>query len=349
MSISLFDLRTLLGVVKNAPRVKSFLRDTYFSNVVTCSTETVDIDVVDLEKKKMAAFVSPLSGGSFTYRDGYSTHTYKPPMIAPKIPTSAADILKRMPGETIYATRSPEQRAQQIIADNLQYLDRQITRREEWMAAQALFTGAVSIKGEGVNDVISFWPAEESKKPYTEVATKWDASGADPLADLDALCEKTADASGLTPVRALLGAKAARALVAKLTKDGVLDDRRIDLGSIQPASELPAGARYIGTLRYPQLELYTYSEKYVDDATGDLTPLVPEDKVLISCAEAQTTRAYGIVNIIDAAGNSQWIEGDRVPNSWVQRERPAGQVVQMTSRPLLIVNQPQAFRVAKVI
>lgn len=348
MSVSLFDLRTLIGVVQRAPRVGTYLRDTYFPNVKTFATKEVDIDIVDQEKRQLAAFVHPRSGGSFSYRQGYETRSYRPAAIAPKIPTDADEILTRQPGETLYSPLSPEQRAQRIIADNLQFLDRQITRREEWMCSQALFTGKIAIKGEGVDDIISFWPSDENKQPYTEVATKWGTSGADPLGDLDAAVDACGDASGLTPVRLLMGTKAAKALMQHLLKDGILDDRRIDLGHIQP-SDLGNGVRYLGTLRYPQLDLYTYTEKYLDDETGKLVPFVPENLCLLSCNGASTLRAYGIVNIIDGHGNEQWIEGDRVPNSWVQRDNPAGRVVQMTSHPLMVVNEPQAFHVLKVL
>ena len=345
-NISLYDYRTLLGVVEQMPRARTFLRDTFFSTTKTFLTKEVDIDVVGPDKRKLAPFVHRNSGGSFSYRDGYETRSYRPARIAPKIVTSSDEAFTRAPGENIYTRFNPEQRMSAIVADNLKALDLEITRREEWMAAQALFTGKIEMKGDGVNDVLTMW--NQSKKPETDVVTKWDQSTADPLNDLVACVDKIGELSGHTASKLIVGRKALKALMNHLIKDGALDARRINLGNIQPSETLPNGAQYVGTLLYPHLDIYAYTETYVDDS-GNTQPLVPDNLVLLASDDAQTTRAYGVVDIIDEHDQIQYVEGSRVANSWVQRDTPAGRVVQMISHPLMIVNEPYAFHVLKVL
>lgn len=347
MTVNIFEFRTLLKVVENQPRAKAYLRDKFFSNVQTFNTKTVDIDIVDEESRKLAPFSDPKSGGSLHYREGYRVHTYQPAYIAPKIPTTAEDALNRLPGENIYQQLSPEQHVAKIVAENLQTLDRLITRREEYMAAQALFEGKIAIDIEGTEvQTIDFWSGL-SESPAATVSTLWSATGADPISDLDEAVNTIGVNTALTPDVAILGTDAAKYLINALSANGVFDERRINLGAIEPR-DLPDGVRYIGTLRYPSLDLYTYNEHYYNSATSALEPLVPVNKVLIGTARANTTRAYGIVQVFDERNQERWVVSDRVANSWVQRENPVGRVVQMTSRPLLAVHQPQAFRVLTV-
>ena len=76
---------------------------------------------------------------------------------------------------------------------------------------------------------------------------------------------------------------------------------------------------------------------------------MPDNIAFLASDGAMTTRAYGIVDIIDENNNIRFVEGSRVANSWVQRDTPAGRVVQMISHPLMIVNEPYAFHVMKVL
>lgn len=347
--IDLFHYRTLLGIISNNVNNPTFLRDRYFPRTVSFTSKAVDIDIIDKRQRKMAPFVRPRSPGSLSYLSGYHTDTFEPALINPMIPLSGEDVLVKAPGETIYSPMSPEQRMAMMTRDALSTLDEEITRREEWMAAQALFTGKIPVKGEGIDVEIDYWhDFAENEKPQTTVAVKWDQSGADPLGDLRAVYDHVGNESGLTPVEAILGADAWQALLKVLLTNGAMDVRRIVLGEIQP-QELPNGVSYKGTLLEPNLRLYTYNGLYLDDETNKNVPFVPKDKVLIACRDVKTTRAYGMVNILTEDNKSQWVAAPRVPNSWVQRTEPVGRVIQVSSKPLPIINQPQGFHVMTVI
>lgn len=231
-------------------------------------------------------------------------------------------------------------------------MDKEITRTEEVMCAQALTTGKIIIKGKDVDDQLDFWDGLTTK-PYVDLtATKaWNASGADPITDLRKIVRNITQLSGLTPVEVIAGSKAVDALINALKGDTTaFNSRRIDLGQINP-STLADGVGFIGTLRLPQLDIYTYDEWYYDDATGKDVPLIPEDSILIACRGVNTTRAYGLVDIINVQQNEhQWVVGDRVPNSWLQATgENAGRIVQIKSAPLMIVNEPLGFWTVKVV
>lgn len=350
-NIDIFEPRTMMQMVSTEFRARTFLRDRYFSNTQTFNTDAVDVDIVGPGKRKLAPFVGRRIGGTLDIRDGYKTRSFKPAYIAPFRVCTAEDAFKRAPGEDLYSGRSPNERAAAIVAQDLNELDKEITRREEVMCAQALTTGKIVIKGEGVDDVLNFWSElQSSEQPKTTLDTLWSASGADPLQDLRTLCRKISIASGKTPVEIIAGAKAVDALINALKGDAnAFNSRRIDLGQIDPRS-FADGVSYIGALRLPALDVLTYDEVYYDEESGTNKPMIPEDSILIACRGAATTRAYGLVDIVNVASNTHsFVVGDRVPNSWLQMSNPAGRIVQLKSAPLMIVNEPLCFWIVKVV
>lgn len=350
MTVSLFEPRTMMEMVNSEYRARSFLRDRYFSNKKTFNTATVDIDIKGPGKRSLAPFVNPRIGGTLDLRNGFKTSTYRPAFIAPYRVCTAEDAMQRLPGEQLYSGRSPNERAAAILAQDLNEMDKEITRTEEVMCAQALTTGKILIKGEGVDEYLDFWKdLSSAEKPTGTVSTLWTAAGADPLSDLRTACRNIAQKSGLTPVEMIAGSKAIDALLKSLKGDNTaLNSRRIDLGQIDP-HELEDGVSYVGALRLPNLDIFTYDEYYYDVATGKEKPMIPEDSVLIACRGVKTTRAYGLVDIINEANNThQFVEGDRVASSWLQRSNPAGRIVQLKSAPLMIVNEPLGFYILRV-
>lgn len=331
MTVSLFEPRTMMEMVNSEYRARSFLRDRYFSNKKTFNTATVDIDIKGPGKRSLAPFVNPRIGGTLDLRNGFKTSTYRPAFVAPYRVCTAEDAMQRLPGEQLYSGRSPNERAAAILAQDLNEMDKEITRTEEVMCAQALTTGKILIKGEGVDEYLDFWKdLSSAEKPAGTVSTLWTAAGADPLSDLRTACRNIAQKSGLTPVEMIAGSKAIDALLKSLKGDNTaLNSRRIDLGQIDPR-ELEDGVSYVGALRLPNLDIFTYDEYYYDVATGKEKPMIPEDSVLIACRGVKTTRAYGLVDIINEANNThQFVEGDRVASSWLQRSNPAGRIVQL--------------------
>ena len=61
-NVNIYDTNALVQVVSNLKVAQTFLLDTFFPNVVASDTEYVSIDV-DIGKRRMAPFVSPLVEG----------------------------------------------------------------------------------------------------------------------------------------------------------------------------------------------------------------------------------------------------------------------------------------------
>lgn len=345
--MDMFSTRTMLGIVQNnEKKAKTFLRDRYFSNRVTYSTEKIDIDLVGPGKRKLAPFVNPKIGGVIVERDGYKTNSYEAPEVSPMRVTTAEDCLKRSPGESVYSSKSPADRAAEILGKDLRDLVDMIDRREETMSAEALFTGKVTINGEGYSEVINYWPSETADQPKTTLATAWTDTTADPFADLRATRRLVIQQSGIAPTDLICSNESVEAFLSRIKANGKeLDMRRVDMGAIDP-QHLPGGVTYWGYLKDSALDVYSYDEWYLDEE-GNEVPMVPAHSALLASPNAHTTLAYGVVALYKNGENSapHFYEGARVPDSWVQRANPAGRILQVKSRPLPIVNQVNAFHV----
>ena len=76
----IYDTNVLIQVVPNLKRATSFLLDKFFPNLVVSDTEFVSIDV-DVGKRRMSPFVSPLVEGKLVEARRIQTNTFKPAYI----------------------------------------------------------------------------------------------------------------------------------------------------------------------------------------------------------------------------------------------------------------------------
>lgn len=348
MPIDIYDTRTMLEAVRQMMPVHTFLKDTFFSTKSTSPNEAIDVDFYK-GRRKMAPFVSPRLAGQVITREGFVTKTYKPPMIKPMRAITGDDIIKRSMGETIYSTKSPDERAAEMAARDLAELDESITRREEWMASQVLFTGKVHMIGEGVDQVLDYNFSNNVALTGTD---QWSDPASDPIADLKGWRLKVIQQSGVTPDIVVMASDVVDAFINHAKVQKVMDNTRIMLGQINPR-QLPNGVTYIGSITSLGLDIYSYDEWYVDDETDPANPtekpMVPAGNVLVGSTRARSTFAYGAVILTDNI-TKQFItvEGERVPDSWVEKNPPV-RYLQLNSRPLPIPHEVDSWYVAQVL
>ena len=341
--IDLYTPRTLAEVVKTTPPVRTFLRDRFFTNEKTFDTERVDIDIKK-GNRKMAAFVHPMVGGEIVKLDGYETKSYAPPLINPVIPTTADQLLKRLPGEDLYSGKSPADRAAEKLIEEYNTLNDMTTRREEWMAAQVLTTGQVHIKGKGVDEVIDFGLTNKVTLASTK---KWGASAADIWGNLKDWKQQVSRNGFANANMVIMGKAAADAFMADATIKNLLDNRRIEIGAIKP-EELEGGLTYYGHLNLPGVDIYGYDEVYLDDDTGETKPLIPDNMVLMIPSHADFMRAYGLCTYIDDMGDWHMAQTARLLRTYVEH-RPDRRMIEMQAHPLLIPDKADSWLAATVL
>lgn len=346
--INIYTPRHLAEVVRQAPPVYTFFRDKFFTNKQTFVTERVDIDIVK-GNRRMAAFVHPKVGGKVLKSNGYKTESYKPPLVNPYDVTTADQLMARLPGETLYSKTTPAQRAAKKLTEEYNSLNDATTRREEWMAVQAITTGQIPIVGDGVNEVIDFG--------FTNTVTltgtaRWGQSAADPLKNLADWHKKTLKEGFANCDTVIMGQEALEKFLDDTKVQKMLDNRRIEMGLIQP-KDLPNGVSYVGHLNKPNVDIYEYSEFYLDDWTDPSNPeekaLIPSNAVVMISSNANYVMAYGACTYIEDS-TQQWVttESDRVLRSYIEHH-PDRRMIELQAHPLPIPDKADSWLVATVI
>lgn len=347
--VSIYEPRTMGRIVEKLPPVRTFFRDTFFRREETFNTESVDVDFVK-GTRKVAPFVHRIIGGKTVPNTGYETKTYKPPLVAPDKITTVDDLLKRRPGESLVSGRSHAERAVLKMSDDFRELRDMISRREELMCVQSIFTGKIPIIGEGLNEVIDF--GFTNTEVISAATKKWSNAGSDPIGDLKRW-HKQVQKTGFTNCNACVMADdVATAFVGHEKVQKVLDVRNYNLAVIQPR-QLPNGVTYVGTIHELGMDVYTYNEWYLDDWTNPKTPeekpLVPDGMLAMLSTNANYSMYYGAITLIDEGTKEfKTVEGKYVPDTWVKR-KPARRFLQLQSAPLSVPHDVDSWFTAKVL
>ena len=347
--VSIYEPRTMGRIVEKLPPVRTFFRDTFFRREETFNTESVDVDFVK-GTRKVAPFVHRIIGGKTVPNTGYETKTYKPPLVAPDKITTVDDLLKRRPGESLVSGRSPAERAVLKMSDDFRELRDMISRREELMCVQSIFTGKIPIIGEGLNEVIDF--GFTNTEVISAATKKWSNAGSDPIGDLKRW-HKQVQKTGFTNCNACVMADdVATVFVGHEQVQKVLDARNNTLAVIQPR-QLPNGVTYVGTIHELGMDIYTYNEWYLDDWTDPETPeekpLVPNGMLAMLSTNANYSMYYGAITLIDEGTKEfKTVEGKYVPDTWVKR-KPARRFLQLQSAPLSVPHDVDSWFTAKVL
>lgn len=343
----------LIQVLNLAVIVPSFLRDRYFSNVQTFEEDEINVEVTS-NGKQVAPWVHQEVGGKVLERSGRNLKTYKAPETSPERVITRKNLLAADAQSPVFGAKTPAQRKAELIAKDLKELDDAITRLEEKSVSEILFTGKLTVKGDGYDEVINFWPTQAAARPYKALtgAELWTADDtADPISDLENAITEIQTRSGYTPTEALMS-PATWALARKNPRVlELLDNKGIDVGAVDFNSKAGAnGARLVG--RLAGLDIYTYNQSLSEknpNGTVTTTQLVPDGLVLVGSPNVPTMMAYGVVQIENIQKQDiEFYSMRRVPYMYLSQKKPAGLMVQIKSAPLPVPMVVDGFFVIKV-
>ena len=325
MTIDIYSTRTMLKAINIMKPSYTFLCDTFFTNHETYVTEAVDVDFKK-GKRKMAPFVAPRIGGVVIDRQGFITKSYKPPKIAPERVITIDDISRRAMGENLYSTKTPEERAKELLATDIIELDDYITRREEWMCREVLLNGKITMIGEGFEQEVDY---NFTNKESLIGAAKWSESTSDPIADLKRWRKDVIKKTGKAPDIAVFASDVVDLFTNNEKVLKKLDNRRLEAGILEPSIKNPA-ITFIGKIAEVGMEIYSYDEWYLDDDDTE-KPMIPDGHVIVG-SRGMNKCIYGAVTQVE---NEQFItiEGTRVPKAWVDKNNDIRKL-RIAARPL---------------
>ncbi|ENO8557189.1 major capsid protein [Yersinia enterocolitica] len=348
--MNIYDTNVLVGLVPNLKTSQNWLLDRFFPNVVTHDTEEVSIDV-DIGKRRMSPFVSPLVEGKLVESRKYQTNTFKPAYIKDKRAPDLRKPIRRQMGERIGGEYTAAEREMLNIQFEMEDQIDMLNRRLEWMAASALTKSQITVVGDGFpTTVIDFGRSSNltitlsgsDKWPLSVAAGATNTQPSDDIEEWQTLMLKESGAVATDLVFTTSSWKAFRL-------DTTIKDNAITFPALSPfGNQVDAGPRvnkgavYKG--RWGNFDLWLYNDWFIDPADGIEKPMIPDGAVLMSGADLMGTRTFGV--ILDPAFNYGPMAF--APKSWVMPD-PAQRYLLMQSAPLVIPSRVNASLCATVV
>lgn len=342
MSYDMFGVREMTQAVLELKPVGNFFRSTFFSGPVEeHNSPTVDLDIYK-GQRKVAPYTKSTSKSKPLSRTEYKTGAFTIPYIKVSRSLAAVQTLLRSAGENIYSDRTPLQRAQEQMAKDLMELEESIQRAEELQAAQAIVNAKIIIKGEEVDAEINL--GRDAALAFTNAAADlWTAGTADIHQQLRAFARLVFSKSGFTPNMMIAGAAALDAFFANTDVQSLLDNRRLNVGSIgtAPSTAPFPGARYYGD--FAGYEVWEYHELYLDDADNTEKLLVPTDSIVLASRGMKCVPHYGPIFDFGA------LQPIRRFAKSIEEQDPSVKTAIVQSAPAFINHNPDATALIKVV
>lgn len=325
-----FTTTQLLGMRAELPKFTPFFLQTFFPQMIEFSSKEIAFDKV-VKGKKLAPFVSPMVAGKANRQAGFTFTSFSPAYVKPKDIVEPGNLMSRMAGEPLAGTLTPVERRSAMVVDLLGEQDKQIERREEHMAVEAILTGSVVVEGED-------YPAQQvdfGRDPANNItlagAAKWDTVDAATYDPTDDLTDWAAKSKAVPDL--LIFSKKAWKLFSKFkaVKDTLDTTQRGSTGALQLGPQLAGVVQYKGT--YGEYSCYVYAGKY-DDDDGVEQEFMPGTTLLMAPSGYQGVRCYGAIQ--DAKANAEGVvAASRYPKNWFTDD-PSVENLMTQSAPLMV-------------
>ncbi|WP_205664984.1 major capsid protein [Acetobacter cibinongensis] len=342
--LSVYSTAELVYFVQNMKLAQTGLLDMFFPNIVESDTVEVAIDV-DVGKRRMAPFCSPLVEGKMVESRRWQTNLFKPAYIKDLRTPDLLKPVRRAIGERLMGAMSPAERLQANLAWELADQVDMLNRRLEWMAACALVDGSVTIKGEGYETPIL---VDFQRDPALKIAltgnAQWGQSGVYPSDYITAWAALVLQKSGASPTDIIFTNSTWNAFKSdiKVLNAIIWDKARTGDSSLDLGGRVQTGPIYMGN--WGQYRLWLYNDWYIDPDTDEEKPMIADGTVVMTGAALEGTRAFGL--ILDPKFGYGPLA--YAPKVWYE-ENPAIINMLMQSAPIVIPSRVNACMSATVM
>lgn len=355
MTISLYGTTELVQVQQRMPVTPDGFWRALFGRTITSDREEIMFEQIDIDNRKLAPFVAPNVQGRVMRGQGYSARSFRPAYVKPKHIVDPSKALSRMFGEPLLGGRSIQQRFDAHIANNMRLERESIERRWDWMAAQAVIYGSVTVAGEDYPTVTVDFLRDSTLTVTLSGTARWDqVATRAPLADLQSASDDAFDLGNAAITDLVFGTTAWTNFISDDAVLDLLDATRRGSTSDFSRTGLNSNTNFqsMGFIDggLGRFNLWRYSNWYseVDEATGILTRrdfLDPRDVVGYG-GGIDGAACFGAILDAEAmmAGQAT-VEASMYPKMWVEKD-PSVVYTMTQSAPLMVpLNPNNTFRI----
>lgn len=320
----------LLELIDSSYQPTTFLTNTFFPEIQTFETPAISFDRLS-GARRLAPFVSPCVEGRPMRRRGFSTESFSPAYIKPKMALTPGSAMTRRPGERLGGSLSPAQRRDLQLATDLKDQVDAIDNRLEWMAAQALVYGYVDVAGDDYPLVRVDFQRDPSHQLVLAAPNLWSAPTGKPVSNLDAWSTTLASNQGGTVSDVILGANTWAPLSTNPEfRDLYKNFQPVggQLPGLLPSVQDNDQKVYRGM--FGQFRLWSYNATYTDEKGVSQFYIPPDEVVLVAKQTLRGVQAFGAIQDHDSLAAVKYF-----PKMWKQDDPSV--IYSMTqSAPLLV-------------
>lgn len=326
--MDIFSTDTLVAVVQDLRVPAQGLAAKYFTALSQSDTEEIHFDIAN-GPRRMAPFVSPLVAGKVVKSAGYQTNTFKPAYVKDKRIFTPTRSLKRSLGERIGGGDiSPQERMQLLLVGDLNDQLNMLERRLEWMAAQAMVYGAVTVASDDYPAVVVDFGRSAAHTVLKTTGNKWTDTGINPQDDLQDWSDIMVKTTGTAIVDVIMGVD-----VWKVYRKNPHVESRLDRwrgnSTMQQNAHQKEGLVFQGMV--DNFNIYTYSGWVIDPSTGVEGQIMPAGTVLCNAGDlVEGMRCHGAILDHDSLAAMPYF-----PKSWLEQD-PSIRYLMMQSAPLMV-------------
>jgi hypothetical protein len=290
----MFSTQTIAEALKSWVPSDMFLQRNFFGVERYYTGRYLTIDSRKA-KRVVSPVVSRFHPGVVVKRPAIQTTVYDSPKMAPYRVTSLGDLDIRAPGLT---ATDPAGNAvdvfANILADDTQDLSDIIWRRIELFASQILTRGTVRYRLDGGEyEEFGFGPGVPT---VYNPPIPWDQPGALPITDLKNVRSQIIRDTGVAPDVVVFSDRTADLFTSAQQTLDQLNKLHFVVGQLEPTR--PAGtAQWLGRLLLPALEMWAYSESYIDEFDGEsVNDFIPPWACIVGTTQPSGFTYFGSIS-----------------------------------------------------
>jgi len=324
-----------------AVRRPPFLLGRYFGETSISTAEEIFFDVL-VGKPRLAPFRSPLVEGQIVQSLGYKTNSFKPAYIKDKRVFEDGKPVRRKAGMPIAGPLDAMALRMMNLASESDDQIGMLQRRLEWMAAQELRTGTVTVSGEGYPTTVVDFGRDASLSVTLSGSARWNDSAPDPVGNLETWAGLVRDVSGASATDVIMSQSAWNLF---RTNDDVKELLDKSAGySDRTSLDIGPDAQKLGFTDKGMVgdyHIFIYHDVYTDDA-GATQKYLPDDYVLV-VGQVEGVQHFGQIKDEEAGFQAR----DYFQKSWKVPD-PAARYLMLQSAPLPVPYRINACLAAKV-
>lgn len=354
--MNIYDTYYMLAAVEELTPEPTFFKRRYFPTDLAMDVFGTSKVLADYKtgNRKAAPFVLPLIDPLPVGRSGFETFDLEPGNIAISKPLTIDQLSQRGFGESLMSNVTPEQRAKQLLMDDLSDLSARISRREEWLACTTMLNNGCVMRHQTDKPDIyedipaTFYEGENNPALFTPAA-KW-THGKDEhtpgnwyydvIQMIKMLTQRGRPATDL-----VVSNDVGNFLMEDPWIQYMMDNRRADYGAINPEA-LTEYVTSLGRFNFGgrRLEIFVNDGTF-QDQTGTDTPFLTASSVIVT-APGCGKGLYGAVTQKEMDNQWHTRAGTRVPNYLSTIKPPMDETV-ISCRPLFVPRTSSPWTAAK--